>query len=171
MSSCTCRFGNIWPFYLDVTSQLPIVETFIESWWNQWLSEMSFCFCNIQLLRTPDWTYSLRTFVCKWSGSLYDWLFRLWIMMLLWIWWYAIFFIFISTCAFDWLFLSVEDSILIKDVNGINGTTWTPDWVKGWIVIVWVFLILHMWHINCILWCWFFINNMFVDGCRMTTTC
>jgi hypothetical protein len=37
-------------------------------------------------------TYSLRTLVCKWSGSVYDCLFLLSIlMMMLWIWCYIIF--------------------------------------------------------------------------------
>jgi hypothetical protein len=57
--------------------------------------------CNISLLRTPNWTYYLRTLACKWSSSLYDWLFWLWLwdvedLMICYL------VIFISTCVIDW---------------------------------------------------------------------
>ena len=39
-------------------------------------------YCNILLLCVSDVTYSLRKLVCKWSGSLYDSLLCLWILMM-----------------------------------------------------------------------------------------
>jgi hypothetical protein len=42
--------------------------------------------------------------------------------------------IFVSTGAIDWFLLSVQDSGLIEDVDGIDGPPWTPDRVREWIV-------------------------------------
>jgi hypothetical protein len=39
----------------------------------------------------------------------------------------------VLTCAIDWFLLSVEDSGLIEDVNGIDGCPWTLDQVREWI--------------------------------------
>jgi hypothetical protein len=46
------------------------------------------------------------------------------------------FIIFISTCAIDWFFLSVQDSGPIEDVDGIDGPPWTLDRVREWTVMV-----------------------------------
>ena len=70
-----------------------------EKFWASGLVLLGFwAWCNISLVRTPDVTYSLRTLVCKWFGSLYDWLFRLWIMMMLSIWWYIFDFTCVDRC-------------------------------------------------------------------------
>jgi hypothetical protein len=50
-----------------------------------------------------------------------------------------LFIIFISTCVIDWFFVSVQNSGLIEDVEGIDGPPWTLDQVREWIVMVGVF--------------------------------
>ena len=69
-------------------------------------------FCNISLLRTPDVTYSLRTLVCKWTGSLYVCLLHLWILMMrLWITMLCyVFFMYrqVLFTGFSWVFNTIE---------------------------------------------------------------
>ena len=42
----------------------------------------------------------------------------------------------VLTGAIDWFCLSVQDSRLIEDANGINGPPWTSDRVREWTVMV-----------------------------------
>lgn len=44
------------------------------------------------------------------------------------------FIIFVSIGSIDWFFLSVQDSGLIEDDDGIDGTPWNLDRVREWIV-------------------------------------
>jgi len=42
--------------------------------------------------------------------------------------------IYVLTDAIDVFSLSVHDTWNIVDADGINGSPWTPDWIREWIV-------------------------------------
>ena len=99
--------------------------------------------CNISLLRAPDVTYSLRTLACKWSGSLYDWLLRLWIMMMrLWIMMscYVIMYREVLLIGFSWVCRTLDRLRMSMDLLGL--------WIESGsgLYMVWVILLLHMCH-------------------------
>ena len=84
-------------------------------------------------------TYSLRKLACKWSGYGTFWFhfdYRYYMMTMTC---YDLFLcIYISRCYWQ-VFLNVQDTWHVMDVNGIDGFPWILDWVREWIVLVWVF--------------------------------
>ena len=64
--------------------------------------------------------------------------------------------IFVSICAIDWFFLSVQDFGPIEDVNGIIRTPWTPDRVREWTVyglcISVMEYVTYDWYIMMLIW-------------------
>ena len=118
-------------------------------------------------------TYCLRTLVCKWSGFSICCLFWLRVlMMVLMDYDVMLFDIYVLEDVIDEFPLSVENTWQIKDDTGISGPPWTPYRVREWIVLVWVFLFMHMWHMIRYIMILFMDHwQCFVDGCRLMIAC
>jgi len=110
-------------------------------------------FCNILFLHAFDVTYSLRTLVCKWSGSLYEQLLRLWIMMMrLWFMMlcYVIMYRQVLLTGSSWVCRTLDRmrmSMASMDFLGIRIKS------QRGLFMVFIFLLLHMWHMIDIMMC------------------
>jgi len=97
----------------------------------------------------------------------HSYLFRLWIfMMMLMVAVYCYLISMFWRMLLTSFSLSVQDTWQILDVDGINRRPWTLDWVREWIVLVWLFhlCIGDIWSI--ILWCfsWIIDSVLLMDA-------